>query len=36
MIMVDYGLSKGVILAPCSKIVDATGIAKLIFENIFK
>ena len=36
MVVVDHGLSKGVILAPCTKTVDATGIANLFFNNIFK
>ena len=36
MVMVDHGLSRGVILAPCAKTVDAIGIANLFFTNIFK
>ena len=36
MVMVDHGLTKGVILAPCSKTVDATGITQLFFDFVFK
>ena len=32
MVVVNHGLSKVVILAPCSKTEDATGIAKLFFK----
>ena len=36
MVVVDHGLTKGVILAPCSKTVDAVGIAQLFFDFVFK
>ena len=36
MVVVDHGLTKGVILAPCSKTIDANGIAQLFFDHIFK
>ena len=36
MVVVNHGLSKGVILAPCSKTVDATEIALLFFKYVFK
>ena len=36
MVMVDHGLTKGVILAPCSKTIDATSIAQLFFKFVFK
>ena len=36
MVVADHGLIKGVILAPCSKTVDANGIAQLFFDHIFK
>ena len=36
MVVVNHGLTKGVILAPCSKIIDAAGIAQLFFDLIFK
>ena len=36
MIVVNHGLSKGVTLAPCSKTVEAAGITKLFFDNLFK
>ena len=35
MVMVDHGLTKGVIYCPCTKNIDATGVAKLFFTNIF-
>ena len=35
LVMVDHGLSKGVILTPCNKTIDAKGVAKLFFKNIF-
>jgi hypothetical protein len=36
MVVVDHGLTKGVILAPCSKMIDANSIAQLFFEHVFK
>ena len=36
MVMVDHGLTKGVILVPCSETVDAAGIAQLFFDFVFK
>ena len=36
MVMVNHGLTKGVILAPCSKTVDVNGIAQLFFDHVFK
>ena len=35
MIMIDHGLMKGVIYCPCTKNIDAAGIAKLFFTNVF-
>ena len=35
MVMVDHGLSKGVILIPCNKTLDAKGVAELFFKNVF-
>ncbi|KIK96900.1 hypothetical protein PAXRUDRAFT_98070, partial [Paxillus rubicundulus Ve08.2h10] len=35
MVMVDHGLTKGVILSPCSKTNDATGIADLFLKTIY-
>ena len=37
MVMVDHGLTKGVILAPCSKMIDANGVAVIsrTFTYIF-
>ena len=36
MVVVDHGLMKGVILAPCLKTIDTSGIAQLFFDFIFK
>ena len=36
MVVVDHGLTKGVILAPCQKTIDAAGIAQLFFDFVFK
>ena len=36
MVVVDHGLTKEVILAPCSKTVDAVGITQLFFDFVFK
>ena len=32
MVMVDHGLSKGVILTPCNKAINAKGVAELFFK----
>ena len=34
MVVVDHGLTKGVILAPCSKTIDANSIAQLFFDHV--
>ena len=34
MVVVDHGLSKGVILTPCNKTIDAKGVAELFFKHI--
>ena len=34
--MVDHGLTKGVILVPCSKSIDTNGITQLFFDHVFK
>ena len=36
MVIVDHGLMKGVILAPCSKTINANRIAQLFFHHVFK
>ena len=36
LVMVDQGLSKGVILSPCAKTITWEGIAELIKDNLFK
>jgi len=35
LVMVDHGLTKGVIFIPCHKAIDATGIAALFFKHVF-
>ena len=36
LVVVDHGLTKGVIIIPCSKTIDAMEVAKLFFSHIFK
>ena len=36
MVMVDHGLTKGVIIIPCSKTIDAAEVGRLFFQNVFK
>ena len=36
LVMVDQGLSKGVILSPCAKTITWEGIAELLRDNLFK
>ena len=36
MVMVNHSLMKGVILAPCSKNINAAGIAQLFLSHVFK
>ena len=35
LVVVDHGLSKGVILTPCNKTIDAKGVTKLFFKHVF-
>ena len=36
LVVVDQGLSKGVILSPCTKTITWEGIAELLQDNLFK
>ena len=36
LVVVDQGLSKGIILLPCSKTITWEGIAELLWDNLFK
>ena len=36
LVVVDQGLSKGVILSPCAKTITWEGIAELLRDNLFK
>ena len=36
LVVVDHGLTKGVIIIPCSKTIDAMEVAKLFFSHVFK
>jgi Integrase zinc binding domain len=36
LVVVDQGLSKGVILIPCNKTITTEGTAKLLLENLYK
>ena len=35
MVMVDHGLTKQVIDCPCTKKIDAAGVAQLFFTHVF-
>jgi hypothetical protein len=35
MVMVDYGLTKGVIITPCLKTITSEGVAKLFFKHVY-
>jgi len=35
MVVVDHGLSKGVIFTPCLKTIDAEGVANIFFSKVF-
>ena len=36
LVVVDQGLTKGVILIPCNKTITAEGTARLLLENLYK
>ena len=36
LVVVDHGLSKGVILIPCTKTLTAEGAAQLLLDNLYK
>ena len=36
LVIVDQGLSKGVILLPCNKTLTSEGTAKLLLESLYK
>jgi hypothetical protein len=36
MVMVDHGLTKGVILIPCNKTFDTIGAATLYLDYVYK
>ena len=36
LVMVDCGLTKGVILLPCNKTITAEQVANLLLENLYK
>ena len=35
LVVVDHGLSKGVILTPCNKTIDTKGVTELFFKHVF-
>src|SRR5882757_5863245 len=35
MVVVDHGLTKGVIITPCNKTITTEGVAKLFFSKVF-
>jgi len=36
LVVVDQGLTKGVILIPCNKTIDAIGTSKLLHQNVYR
>ena len=36
LVVVDHGLTKGVILLPCNKTITAEQVANLLLENLYK
>ena len=36
MVMVDHGLTKGVILSPCNKTITAEGTVELLLNNVYR
>ena len=36
MVVVDHGLTKGVILSPCNKTITAEGTAELLLNNVYR
>ena len=36
LVMVDQGISKGVILIPCMKMLTTEGAAQLLLDNLYK
>ena len=36
MVVVDHGLTKGVIFIPCNKTIDAPGTAQLYYEHVYR
>ena len=36
LVVVDQGLSKGVILTPCNKTLTSVDTAQLLLENLYK
>jgi hypothetical protein len=36
MVVVDHGLTKGVIITPCLKTITSEGIAKLFFKHVYR
>jgi len=36
LVVVDHGLTKGVIITPCSKTLTEEGAAELLLDNLYK
>ena len=36
LVIVDQGLTKGIILVPCSKTITAEEVAQLLLDNLYK
>jgi hypothetical protein len=35
LVVVDHGLSKGIVLIPCTKMIDATQTADALINNVY-
>ena len=36
MVVVDHGLTKGVIITPCTKTLTEQGAAQILLDNLYK
>jgi hypothetical protein len=36
LVVVDHGLTKGVILCPCNKTIDSTGTGNILLKDLYR